>query len=806
MSAELGARADLDAYMRGCQTLENWTLSQMGGVKRRPGMRWYADCAEGARLFAFIYSYSGEGNRFLVVLEPGQLRVLDEGGEEAARFESKLTPEEVHALQINALMLLTSANQPPMALEVDSEFNWTYKEYEIDEPAWRYDNEKRDTEVVVTKKKDGYIVDFDEEEEEGEVWQEGDELRASFWTEQQEAKATTSEVLDGVKAVNELCACEEGDKIAVRGETTRSYWICIKEWPRDVYREGLEDPDNYPDNFAKADNIGNYSYVTEVNSMGALGGTVAVNTKFCFISGYWEYYTCIKKFTALDIVGGATKFSDYPGHFVRGIAIGEALPCRGAWNFYCAGAWYGSYEVRKNYESADIASGEWECCGISFSRLGSGSNEQLSGDESDKECYLRLFITRSRWIEDGRPQAGFPPENCGNRLIVPGYRHDMRLAYKGLDEDTEQPLYDYVNKVKVDWEGVRNVENWSWMAWSQRNGYPALAAICQQRLCFAGTREQPQTVWMSQVDDIGNFMTGESDDAAIVKTMYSTSQNPIAWMYENRNMLLCGTAEAEWTIGSSQSALTPTTSPMTRHTATGSENGELALQVESSVLFIERGSGRCYASGYSFEYDGYRTKDLTVFAPHVLQEHGGAVQATLLRKPDQVAVYALADGQVGLMTYNQAHEVNAWHRWVTEGRVTSVCAMPNGVENDRLFLVVKREGGTAIEVVEEGNGYVDNGENDYYSTLVTNALNNPLEEMVRRQPKSQVRVKFGDECRKELLEIRVEGTDWVKIAKEEVELKEGWNMLLGDNNWTFENCVGLRFRGNEGCHILALQG
>ncbi len=806
LSPELSARADLDVYMRGCQTLENWELSQMGGVKRRRGMRQFATCEPGARLIPFVYSYSGQGNRFIVVLGSRNLRVLDMQGEELASFESELDAADTHALQINALLLLTSSGKPPMALEVSSDLEWSYHEFPIDEPAWRYDNEKRDNKIEVTKKDKGCYVEFSEHEDENEadVWQQGDELRASFWTEQKEAKATTSELLDDVRLVTSLTACDVGDKVAMKGEVTKTYWICKKEFPADLFRDGLDDPENYPDNFVKADNTNAYLDAQEITSVKELG-TVSLNKKFCMLSGYWEFYTCIKKFTALNIVPGATDFDDYPGYFIRGLAVGKALPCRGSWTFYCSGLWYGAYEVRKNYESTEL-SDEWETCGISFSRLGSGSNDNLSGDEADRECYLRLFITKSRWMDQARAQAGFPPESCSNRLIVPGYRHDMRLRFRELDADTDDPIYDYVNKVKVDWEGVRTIENWSWQAWSQRYGYPTVAAICQQRLCFAGTAAQPQTIWMSQVDDIGNFMTGDSDDSAIVKTMYSTSQNPICWMYENRNCLLCGTAEAEWAIGNSNAALTPSSCPMTRHNATGSENGELALQVETVVLFIERGSGRCFACGYSFEMDGYRTKDVTVFAPHILRDHGGAVQATLLRKPDTVAVYALADGQVALCTYNSQHEVNAWHRWTTDGKVTSVCAMADGVRSDRLFLVVERNEGVNIEVVDEESDYVDNGERDFTSELVTSALNNPLESPVRKEPKRPVVVKFGDLCKRDFLEISVEGTPWTQIAKEAPWLPIGWNELLPENAWKYENTVGLRFHGNENCEILALQG
>lgn len=802
----MGARVDMDAYMRGCQRLENWELSQMGGVKRRRGMRRFAECGEGAVVIPFVYSYSGEGNRFLVVLEQGRLRVLGMDGKEEASFNTTLQPEEVRHLQINALMLLCTGNHAPMALEVDDEMNWSLREYEIEEPAWRHENEKRDTRISVTRKKNGYTVEFDEEEEEGEreVDEEGDELRVSFWTEQKEAKGTTEGLVKGVRIVTELSSCNEGERVAMKGEETRTYWVCKQEFPAEVYREGLDDPENYPDNFEKADNVGNFEGAREVTSVHELG-RVAEGTKFCMLSGYWEYYTCIKEFNGIDMVEGATKFSDYPGHFVRGLAVGEALPCRGAWNFYCTGLWYGSYEVRKNYESAEL-DGEWETCGISFSRLGSGSNDQLSGDEGEEECYLRLFLTRSRWMNGGEVRSGFPPESCGNRLIVPGFRYDMRLRYVGDDEETGEPLYECVNDVEVEWTGRRSVENWSWKAWSERYGYPVVAAVCQQRLCFAGTYEQPQTIWMSRTDDITNFAVGDTDDSAIVKTLYSSSQNPICWMGEMRNQLVVGTAEAEWTIGAGNEAMTPSRSPATRHSTTGSMEGEVAVQAAEKILFVERGSGRVYEWGYNFEIDGYRAKDLTALAPHILRDHGGAVAATLVRKPDTVAVYALGDGEVALCTYNNFHEVNAWHRWVTEGKVRWVCAMPDGERNDRLFLVVEREGKSRLEVVDADSPYVDDGKRDYVSELMTNALNNPLEELVKKGPKRPVMVKLGAICNRRLLEIAVEGTGYTGIAKEGRFLEEGWNELLPENTWRFENTVGLRFHGSEGCHILALQG
>ncbi len=66
---------------------------------------------------------------------------------------------------------------------------------------------------------------------------------------------------------------------------------------------------------------------------------------------------------------GAVLPADYPGHFVRGLPIGDALPCKDNWEFYCSGGWYGSYEVRRSYDGPGLER-EWETRGSSFSRLG----------------------------------------------------------------------------------------------------------------------------------------------------------------------------------------------------------------------------------------------------------------------------------------------------------------------------------------------------------------------------------------------------------------------------------------------------
>lgn len=827
ISPEMSARADMDVYARSCTRLENWEVRQMGGVRRRRGMRRFAEALDGnSRLLAFVYSYGDEveNDVFLVEVNRDYVRMWNMNGEKEAEFvsgdegvgEFVLNADEVRGCQINSLLVLTGPNMAPLVLKlgdsVEGERVWTLEKFWLHGEAWAYVNEARDyqirLEAYAGMTRTLYKVTFDEKEEEGEAEMiEGERLRASFWVEPQEVRERAELTLNGVKIVSDLEAKKKGERIAIHGEDVESYWVCVKDMPGDVYVEGRDSPSCYPDNFKPAENTEGFSSAQTVTSVHQLngGGEVKKGTKVAMREGYWEYYTCIRDFTEEDMVMGAYSYADYPTFFARGLAIGDAVPCRGKWAFACSGVWYGSYEVRRCYDTHSLLDGEWETVGVSFSRAEGASNIPLAGDESAEMCYLRLFITRSKFMNNESLKAGYPSDGCANSLEVYGYRHDMMLRCIGeIDGET---LFECEDAVKLLWVGVRQVDDWSWQAFGERYGYPSVAGVYNMRLVFGGTAEQPQTLWMSAVNDINNFSTtGGSEDGAIMLTLATTTQNPICWMQMLEKRFIIGTSEAEWAVtGGDGGAITSMNARVERHGHVGSMQG-MAYEGQERMLYVGRGGKRVYDIGYRQDIQQLQSADLTVFAPHIMDEHGGVVSGTLMSKPDTVAVFALADGQVALCTYNTMHNVAAWHRWVTDGAVKCVCALPNGREADRLFMVVERDGVAEIEVVDEESPYHDEGGRGYESVLVTNALGNILEEPVERRPKGAVAVRFGADVPTEALEVCSPGTDWVRLATHEVVVNEGWREVITINKWDYENRVGIRVHGETGCHILALQG
>lgn len=814
---ELAARADLDKYPMGCELLENWDVGQFGGVSRRRGMQKVATAmSQDAALFPYVYSYSkGEDLRFLVEAGADYVRVLAPDGEQKAIFHSgdmvgstrlnfHFEPRAVRYYQLNKLLFLTSLTQAPMVLSFENA-KWVLEEWKFKNQPWRYTHlEPRETAVLLSYKDGKYSVDFGnaKDADTDKAVKVKDVLRVSCRMERREARKSSKELTTGVSIVTKLPeSALAGDRFAIAEDAGCTYYVCIADFSETSgYVEGLESPANYANAFKLVDAVKGFESVTPRSTLKGIG-SVKKGAKVAFKSEYWNYWTCIKDFTA----GELPNFEDYPDYFVKGLAIDDAIPCRGTWAFKCSGVWYGEYEVRRCYDGSDLTL-EWESRGVSVSYNDAPVNSGIEGDEKDEECYLRLFINRSRKLGDALIE-GFPTEVNNNELVVNSYVHDVVLHAQRYVDDLVWSCNDLVKIA----DGARYyTKDWSWAAFSERYGYPLVCEQYAQRLVFAGTMGQPLTIWLSRVDDLNNFLEGETDDAGIALTLSAVSQDPICWAKSRKNDLLLGTSSSEYvvTAGVNKTSFTSSNAIAQIHSHRGSD-GQMAVASDEKVLFIGRGGKRVYEYGYNYESDGYISRELSLLASHIGQEHAGLLRGTLLESPETVAVFALGDGQVGLCTYNSMQEVRAWHRWVTDGVVRDVCALPNGGKNDLLFLLVERDGEPNIEVVSEDAPYEDEGGRDYTSTLITNSLHGAVDKAVRTLPNTAFSVCFGDECDLMTGEVEVTtngGKQWYAMNRNCASLEKGWHsdlMALSSN--TFDRRFGIRVNGNRSLNLLAIQ-
>ena len=145
-------------------------------------------------------------------------------------------------------------------------------------------------------------------------------------------------------------------------------------------------------------------------------------------------------------------------------------------------------------------------------------------------------------------------------------------------------------------------------SWSDRNGYPSSVCFYEDRLLWAGTTAQPQTIWGSVVGDYENHKSGTFDDDAYQFTLNSDQVNIIEWMSPGR-ALMVGTAGAEFTVSGStlEDAITPTNVRAVRVDTKGSKANVRPVRIGSKVLFIQRSGRKLREIEYVFENDGYRS-------------------------------------------------------------------------------------------------------------------------------------------------------------------------------------------------------
>lgn len=838
LSPQVQMRADLDVFARGCSCIENFDVGQAGGVSRRRGFRRFA-VAQGASSRLFTYAYSNSV-RYLVEMGEDAVRVFDTNGIMVWETESPYTAEcilDLRTLQVNSLLLVTCRYCPPMQLVCDADGGWSFSLYTYKVPPWRYSS-YRDYPVVVNLRSDGYYqVGFDAQENEYEASPEiGEVVRVSYYTDAQEIKASQSKMFTSVTRTESEgflmpgnsgaeVKVTRGTVVAVRRAPESAIYTVSKEWKGDThFVKGLIDPANYTDYFQVSTDTDQYDKtISELSESQSYTKGQLVR----FESGYWDLFTCIADYSsATHFFADGINPEDYPGHFVRGVFLGAA-PCKGTWKFYCNGTWYGSYEVRACFEGAGTQYDDWEHRAEIWSHNAAPSNAPTGGDESGEECYISLWLTRARAYGDSWNVRNFPADGCGNVLVVSSYKHDLVLKYQAVvDEDTEEVLdayYVLMDKVRTSWYGAIKSRDWSWCAFSAKYGFPRLACIYNQRLVFAGTDSQPQTIWMSQVDDIDNFDIVERENGGLALTMSSQSQDPIRWMKAQNSKIMLGTAEGEYVIQSDTgNVLSYSNAVIVNHGFVGAADVD-ALQCSDKLIYFERGGGRVMQHGFDYAQDAYISGDLTVFAEHILTNGGGVKEGVFMRKPDAKAILVLHDGTIALMTYNSMHQVNAWHRYTTRGRFLSVAMMPNGDAADSLYALVERtevvpvpEGGLVdpgnthqvyyIEVMDKRSTFVDNGDNDYVSTLLTNALTTTRLGSNKQHP-STIMVYLPVATQAKGIEVTADdGKHWANPPMGPLSyLQKGWNPIPGFGELSWDKAVGIRVRGNKDLQILALQ-
>ena len=236
-------------------------------------------------------------------------------------------------------------------------------------------------------------------------------------------------------------------------------------------------------------------------------------------------------------------------------------------------------------------------------------------------------------------------------------------------------------------------------SFSDTTGYPACVTFFEQRLVFAGTTAQPQTLFFSRSADYENFddqyHETVADDDAIVYTIASNQVNAIRFLTATRTLII-GTAGGEFAVngGGTGEAITPTNILINKQSNHGAANVD-GIAVGNATLFLQRAKRKIRELAYNFDVDGYVAPDLTILAEHITES--GITQMAYQEEPNSIVWCVRADGQLLGFTYQREQQVTAWHRHIFGGSfgsgnavVESVEVLPTDNSEYQVWVIVKR--------------------------------------------------------------------------------------------------------------------
>ena len=253
--------------------------------------------------------------------------------------------------------------------------------------------------------------------------------------------------------------------------------------------------------------------------------------------------------------------------------------------------------------------------------------------------------------------------------------------------------------VIVDMGSSSASTDWALGAFSDTTGHPSCVSFYEQRLVFAGTEAQPQTLYFSKSGDYENMDENRGgtivDDDAIIYTIASNQVNAIRFLSATRTLIV-GTVGGEFSVsgGGSDDPVTPTNILIKKQSNHGCANTD-AIPVGNVTLFLQRAKRKIRELAYNFDVDGYVAPDMTILAEHISES--GFNEMSYQQEPNQIIWAVREDGQLAGLTYQREQQVVAWHRHIfggVFGTGSSICetvaTIPTNDKEYQTWVIVKR--------------------------------------------------------------------------------------------------------------------
>lgn len=220
--------------------------------------------------------------------------------------------------------------------------------------------------------------------------------------------------------------------------------------------------------------------------------------------------------------------------------------------------------------------------------------------------------------------------------------------------------------------------------------YPSTVTFFEQRLMLARTTNAPNAIWGSRSGQFENFDRSRPlrDDDSMSFSIVAGRVNSVEQLASTTSLIAL-TSDSIFNIDGDGSGGVLTASSQAARRQIGRGSSRLPPLVVDNVIFYVPSIGNSVRTiNYSFEFDGLKASDISIFSPHFFDGFN-IVSWAYSQEPRSLIWAVRDDGKLLCFTWEQEQNVWGWTICETDGLVKSVCAISENGE-DRVYLIVQR--------------------------------------------------------------------------------------------------------------------
>lgn len=232
----------------------------------------------------------------------------------------------------------------------------------------------------------------------------------------------------------------------------------------------------------------------------------------------------------------------------------------------------------------------------------------------------------------------------------------------------------------------------SYNPFASGDDYPSTVTLFEQRSVWGRSKNVPNGIWTSRSAQLENMDRSKParEDDSVTFSIVAGRVNAVNQLVSTTGLMAL-TSDAVVTIdGDGQGGILTGNSPPATRRQIGRGSSRLGPLVVDNVVFYSPSVGSSIRTiSYSFEIDGQKSNDVSIFSPHFFEGH--EIKAWCYSQEPRSLIWAVrGDGKLLCFTWEQEQNVWGWTLCETDGLVLDCCCISEDGE-DRVYLIVERE-------------------------------------------------------------------------------------------------------------------